>query len=179
VLSPCLTPGCGQLVQGETRCPRHQQRAKAGAPGGPMLTPCIVPGCPNLVQGGGPCDRHAPRYGGKRQPGPNPWRDSGWPRIAAAYLAAHPRCEYDGCTELAVLVHHRDGSGRRGARANNDDSNLEALCSAHHGRRHHELHHAGVVELGPKRRGLEGSTSARQGSPVGPRKTVRNRSGSK
>lgn len=116
------------------------------------LSPCRASGCPELVQGYGYCPRHAARGLGARprQPGPNPWRNPTWRHVAARYLRAHPRCEWPGCRAPALLVHHRDGSGRLGARANNDESNLEALCAEHHGRRHHELHHAGVVELGPK-----------------------------
>ena len=154
MLSPCLAPRCPELVQGETYCERHKQRAKAGAPGGPMLTPCIVPGCPKLVSGGR-CDRHqaqaalAPGRTRHPRPGPNPYAGR-WRDIAARYMREHPNCEWPGCTQPAALVHHKDGSGRRGAQADNSFANLQALCRVHHGAAHAQLHRAGVVPLGPR-----------------------------
>jgi len=147
-LSPCLASGCPELVAGESYCRRHKARNKIAA-ARQLLTPCLVATCPNLVAGYGHCDRHRHRGPNAGRRKPNPWRTGNWLRIAAAYLDAHPTCEYPHCTAPAILVHHRDGSGRRGAGANNSDENLESLCSTHHGRRHHELHHAGVVRLGP------------------------------
>jgi hypothetical protein len=149
LLSPCLAAGCPELVDGDTYCARHRARNRAGAvPRG--LTPCLVAGCPGFAEHGAYCRRHRHR-GPQRQPGPNPWRNPYWRDTAHRYLREHPTCEYPDCDQPAALVHHRDGTGRRGARANNHADNLEALCYPHHGQRHRELHHAGVLELGPKR----------------------------
>jgi hypothetical protein len=174
---PCLTAGCPGLVTTPNgHCRRHAIALRAiAAPRD--LTPCLAGGCGQVVEGGfGYCRKHRDRGAAPRKPG-NPWRTGNWPRIATAYLAAHPACEWpDGCDQPATLVHHRDGSGRAGTRANNDEQNLEALCVKHHGVRHHELHHAGVVELGPTR-GSKGSTTPRQRSGVKPRKKPPARTG--
>jgi len=156
---PCITAGCpGLATTPNGRCRRHAATLRAiAAPRG--FVPCLVAGCSQVVQGGGYCQRHAHRAPAAGRRRPNPWRTGPWRDISARYLAAHPHCEYPDCTAPAVLVHHRDGSGRRGTRANNDDDNLEALCAEHHGRRHHELHHAGVVELGPTRSAIHRSVN--------------------
>lgn len=57
---------------------------------------------------------------------------TGWPRIRARYLRAHPMCEVAGCSRPAVDVDHVDGSGPRG---DNSDGNLQALCKPHHSRK--------------------------------------------
>lgn len=166
---PCETAGCPELATTSNgHCKRHRAaRRQNAAPRD--LAPCLVAGCSSIVQGGGYCQRHAHRAPGAGRRRPNPWRTGHWRDLAAAYLTAHPACEYPDCTAPATLVHHRDGTGRAGARANNHDANLEALCAPHHGRRHHELHHAGVLELGP-RWGGKGSTEPRQPSGLGRRK---------
>lgn len=164
MLSPCLAPRCGELVQGETYCRRHAKRAKV-AERGPRLMPCLAGGCPTLIAGGGYCPRHRDR-GPAPRTGPSPWRTGRWRDVATRYLREHPRCEFPDCTELATLVHHIAGDGRLGNHADLSDSNLESLCAQHHGRRHAQLHRDGTVILGPKTstRGAKGSTRPRQTS---------------
>lgn len=57
-----------------------------------------------------------------------------WRKIRARKLQENPLCERclkQGRTEVATVVHHRDGN-----EWNNDPDNLESLC-----RQCHELHH--------------------------------------
>ena len=145
---------CGQPTVDGRNCARHRREREAGKQAAAQLG--------------------ALRWATRPTPStpkPNPWRQGGWARIAAAYLADHQRCEYAGCTEHATLVHHRDGSGRRGNRADNRDENLEALCVKHHGQRHAQLHRDGRVILGPKSAGgARVPTTPRQTSARQPRK---------
>ena len=82
---------CPELVEGDNAyCRKHKRQRKGTAmPRG--LTPCLAAGCPDLVQGGGYCDQHAARLGARRRkPGPNPWRNPTWRRVAARYLRDAP-----------------------------------------------------------------------------------------
>lgn len=91
--------------------------------------------------------RWAARPAPAGRPAPNPWRgNSGWREISAAYRRAHPFCEWPGCDRPVDVVHHKDGSGRRGNRANNSDANLQSLCFEHHGAAHHRMRHAGALD---------------------------------
>lgn len=54
-----------------------------------------------------------------------------WRRTRARFLAAHPVCAIDGCSELATDAHHLDGLGPLGPDGHNE-ANLQALCHSHH-----------------------------------------------
>jgi 5-methylcytosine-specific restriction protein A len=79
---------------------------------------CCEPHCPRLVVTHGRCAEHRlpAEYG-------RPWE-----RARRTYLERHPRCER--CSAVAVMVHHRDGLGARGA--GHQQANLEALCRRCH-----------------------------------------------
>ena len=165
-----MTPGCVWLIDGQRcgqpavdgrNCPRHRRERQAGQDAAARLGALRWATRPTPAT-----------------PKPNPWRQGNWPRIAAAYLAAHPTCEYAGCAEPAMLVHHIAGDGRRGGRADNSHRIWRALCARCHGRRHAQLHRAGTVPLGPKTgRGSQGSTRPRQTSARSPRKKAPGKSG--
>jgi len=72
--------------------------------------------------------------------------DGDWQKLRAYYLRRHPlceRCEGDGRTTVAVLVHHIVPISDGGARL--DERNLMALCVACH-----DAKHAGKWAARPK-----------------------------
>lgn len=89
---------------------------------------CPTPGCPNITIRGRctNCKRTADR---KRGTAAQRGYDATWNTRRKRYLQDHPTCELPTCTHPSTDVHHLDGRGPRG---NNHDSNLQALCHAHH-----------------------------------------------
>lgn len=97
---------------------------------------CNVPGCPVLVEGKGRCggDCCEGRCRGRQAPRLSPsilGYNAKWRRTRAAYLLAHPLCQWPGCTAAAVDVDHDDGLGPLGPRGH-DWSNLRGYCHPHH-----------------------------------------------
>jgi 5-methylcytosine-specific restriction protein A len=84
------------------------------------LRPCAEPGCPAL-SGSSRCPAHV-----------LPSLPSGWRRLRADFLAAHPWCEAPGCHQRATDVDH---VVPRSAGGSDDSSNLRALCHACHSRK--------------------------------------------
>lgn len=97
--------------------------------------PCAHPGCPGLTR-----ERYCPQH--KRQTNQIYDRERGtasqrgygtrWRRLRQAFLSAHPLCEEcqrEGRVTPATDVDHRLPKRRGGG---DDESNLQALCHAHH-----------------------------------------------
>lgn len=107
------------------------------------LSLCVVTGCANMVTSGR-CEEHRlelRRESDSRRPnGYQRGYTPQWAAFSKDYLARHPWCECDDCTNTpfnrprATDVDHRDGSGRNGPRAY-DESNLIALSHSHHSRK--------------------------------------------
>lgn len=98
------------------------------------LSPCIQSGCPRPAVSRGRCAEHAALL-------PQPDRASNtergygshWRVIRDRYISLHPYCAV--CGAPSRIAHHlvelKDGGTA-------DESNLVALCAAHH----NELHHS-------------------------------------
>lgn len=100
-----------------------------------MSRVCLEPGCSARVEQGR-CDTHRKAYrkahDTHRPSASARGYGAKWRRTRAEYLRTHPICEDEaGCIQPATDVHHIDGLGPRGPRGH-DDSNLMALCHAHH-----------------------------------------------
>lgn len=111
----------------ETEPSRHCVRVPGSTAVSRAATVCATPGCPHLD----PCPTHrGGRLGGPdRPPAARRGYGSAWRRRRTEYLAGHPLCEWPGCAEPGIDVHHLDGAGPAG---DNSDANLEALCHPHH-----------------------------------------------
>jgi len=88
---------------------------------------CAHPGCPVLSEHGR-CPRHRDQG---RQSAAARGYGANWARARQDFLRAFPTCQYFGCGEPAVDVHHVDGLGPTGPRGF-DWANLKGLCHAHH-----------------------------------------------
>jgi 5-methylcytosine-specific restriction protein A len=108
------------------------------------LSVCPVAGCPELTPGGR-CKAHArtsaggARYRDTHKADPSTIRR--WRRTRLAYLVAHPLCESERCSVVAMPlrpaateVDHVDGLGLQGPRAF-DVANYQALCHSCHSRK--------------------------------------------
>lgn len=101
---------------------------------------CTIPGCTNRANGR--CAEHGGQPSGA--PRPSPQRRGytpGWAATAKRYLATHPWCEHDRCTQRATQVHHvpdRAVLVANGVTEPDADAYLHGLCAPHHAR--HTLH---------------------------------------
>lgn len=98
--------------------------------------PCVVPGCPGLAVRGGRCALHArqqqAQHDAQRPTAAERGYDAEWRTARRAYIAAQPYCEWPGCGQLAVDVHHVYGIA-----AGHDAANLMSVCRLHHNRLTH------------------------------------------
>ena len=95
--------------------------------------PCKYPGCGALTTGSY-CEKHKGHYDRARGTATQRGYSSRWRRIRAQKLAVNPlceRCEVEGKTRPATLVHHIDRNPK-----NNRMENLESLCVQHHEEEH-------------------------------------------
>ena len=93
-------------------------------------TPCAQPGCPALAVRGGRCVQHQ-RERMYARPSPSAMGyDRNWQRIRARFLRQYPFCAMCGAeaTDVDHVVPLRSGG-------THDESNLQALCHACHGRK--------------------------------------------
>jgi len=116
-------------------------------------TLCKWPGCPNVTRSGSYCATHA--RANERQRGSAAQRgyDSGWRRVRARYLAAHPWCAdpfgvHGGVPVAATDVDHIQ---RRRSGGSDDDSNLQALCHACHSRKTVVEGRGGQISANPQK----------------------------
>jgi 5-methylcytosine-specific restriction enzyme A len=110
--------------------------------------PCNQAGCPALVSDGAYCEKHqkAKTTRDRRRYDSTPGRkeqkrfysSDAWRRLRRMKLHESVLCEFEGCNEVAVLVHHtkpeRDFKEDR-----LELSSLMSLCNKHH----EEIHKAG------------------------------------
>ena len=81
------------------------------------------------------CELHTKakrRESDRRRKGRQSYSNPKWRRTRAAYLDAHPFCQWpDGCGAPATDVHHIDGEGHEGSRGH-DPAGLTGYCHSHH-----------------------------------------------
>jgi len=97
---------------------------------------CRHPGCDELVTGGY-CEAHQAEaqaeYMAYRGTAAQQGYDKRWQKVRLSYLGRHPvceRCEANGLTTVASMVHHKIPIKQGGAKY--DHSNLMALCNDCH-----------------------------------------------
>jgi 5-methylcytosine-specific restriction protein A len=95
-----------------------------------------MPGCPVIVRDGPRCARHP--YEDKRESASERGYGPKWKLVSAAFLKAHPWCQWPGCSAPSKVADHI--VPRRLLVAAGDPhpdawDRLQALCQTHHNRK--------------------------------------------